>query len=258
MHRRQLLLGLGSAFVAAACGTSPTQPGPTPQPPPEPQPPPPPPPRLGITRILAFGDSLTAGTTSAPLPGVHALDAGLPQSYVFKLQTLLTQRYSAQTVQVFNEGRAGNRAAQDQSRLIDAIRASNPEALLLLEGANDLNQVGTRDAIAPTIGALEVLIGEGVSRGVRVFIGTLPPQRPGGKSAAAGFITDFNDQLRRMAPDEGATLVDLFRSMSLSDIGEDGLHPTEAGYQHMAEVWLEALKAAYEQPPQSLLSDRIR
>ena len=119
MNRRQLLLGLGSAFVAAACGSSPHQPSPIPQPPPQPQPPPPGPPRLGITRILAFGDSMTAGTTSAPLPGVHGLDAGLPQSYVFKLQTLLTQRYSAQSVLVFNEGRAGNRAAEDQGRLIE-------------------------------------------------------------------------------------------------------------------------------------------
>ena len=248
MNRRQLLLGLGSAFVAAACGSSPTQPGPQP-PPPEPQPPNPvTPPRLGITRILAFGDSMTAGTTSPPLPGSQGLDAGIPQSYVYKLQTILTQRYSAQTVLVFNEGRAGNRAAEDRGRLIDAIRASMPEALLLLEGANDLNLVGNRDAISPTIGALEVLIGEGTSRGIRVFIGTLPPQRAGGKSAAAGFVGDFNDQIRRMAPDEGATLVDFHRALSLNEIGEDGLHPTEAGYQHMAEIWLDALKTAYEQP----------
>jgi lysophospholipase L1-like esterase len=191
---------------------------------------------------------MTAGTTSPPLPGSQGLDAGIPQSYVYKLQTILTQRYTAQTVLVFNEGRAGNRAAQDLGRLIDAIRASNPEALLLLEGANDLNLVGTRDAISPTIGALEVLIGEGTSRGIRVFIGTLPPQRVGGKSAAAGFVGDFNEQIRRMAPDEGATLVDFFRSLSLDEIGEDGLHPTEAGYQHMAEIWLDALKAAYEHP----------
>ena len=256
MNRRQLLLGLGSAFVAAACGSSPNQPGPTPLPP-QPQPPPTvPPPRLRITRILAFGDSMTAGTTSAPVPGVHVLDAGLPQSYVFKLQSILTQRYSAQSVLVFNEGRAGNRAAEDRGRLIDAIRASNPEALLLLEGANDLNMVGNRDAISPTIGALEVLIGEGVSRGIRVFIGTLPPQRPGGKSAAARFVGDFNEQIRRMAPDEGATLVDFFRLLSLNDIGEDGLHPTEAGYQHMAEIWMEALKAAFEEPAPSLLAGR--
>ena len=126
----------------------------------------------------------------------------------------------------------------------------------MLEGANDLNMVGNRDAISPTIGALEVLIGEGVSRGIRVFIGTLPPQRVGGKSAAAGFIGDFNEQIRKMAPDEGATLVDFFRSLTINDIGEDGLHPTEAGYQRMAEIWLDALKAAYEQPPSSLLADR--
>lgn len=195
---------------------------------------------------------MTAGTTSAPLSERLwlGLDAGLPQSYVFKLQTLISARYTGQTIEVFNKGFAGKRASEDQGRLVDALREAQPEVLLLLEGANDLNLVATRDAISPTIGALEVLIGEGVSRGVRVFIGTLPPQREGGKSAAARLVTDFNEQIRRMAADEGATLVDIHAGMSLADIGEDGLHPTEAGYQRMAEIWLEALKNAFELPPE--------
>jgi lysophospholipase L1-like esterase len=181
------------------------------------------------------------------------LDAGIPQSYVFKLQAILRERYTAQTVDVFNFGRAGNRASEDRGRLIDAIRESNPEVLLLLEGANDLNQLGTRDAISPTIGALEELIGEGTSRGVRVFLATLPPQRVGGKSGAAEFIEDFNQQIRRMAPDEGATLVDIYAGLNLDLIGEDGLHPTEAGYHRMAEIWFDALKAAFEQPAEAAL-----
>ena len=192
---------------------------------------------------------MTAGTTSPALQRTLTLDAGLPQSYVFKLQTLVRERYTAQTIDVFNAGQAGNRAAEDRGRLVDAIREANPEVLLLMEGANDLNQVGNRDAISPTIGALEVLIGEGVSHGVRVFIATLPPQRRGGKGHAADFIKEFNEEIRRMAPDEGATLVDIYAGVALDLIGEDGLHPTEAGYQRIAEIWLDALKAAYELPP---------
>ena len=191
---------------------------------------------------------MTAGTTSPPLT-VRALDAGIPQSYVYRLQTLMTDRYTVQEIQVFNAGVAGRRAAEDRGRLIDAIREANPETLLLMEGANDLNRGGTRDAISPTIGALEVLIGEGTRRGIRVFIATLPPQRVGGKGHAADFIEDFNEQIKRMAPDEGATLVDIHAGVSLDLIGEDGLHPTEAGYQRIAEIWLDALKAAYELPP---------
>jgi len=97
--------------AAAGCGSSPTSPPPITQPPPiqpdpQPQPQPPPtaaPPVLNITRILAFGDSMTAGTTSAPLP-LPGLTAGLPRSYPFKLQTLVTMRYNGQTIEVANAG----------------------------------------------------------------------------------------------------------------------------------------------------------
>jgi lysophospholipase L1-like esterase len=198
---------------------------------------------------------MTAGTTSTPVQPL-SLDAGIPQSYVFKLQAMIQQRYTAQTIEVYNAGQAGKRAAEDRGRLVDAIRESRPEVLLLLEGANDLNQVGNRDAISPTIGALEELIGEGASRGVKVFIGTLPPQRTGAKSQFAEFVQDFNTQIRKMAPEEGATLVDLFAGMSLADVGEDGLHPTETGYQRMAEIWFEALKTAFEAPPEAARTAR--
>src|SRR4029453_12631701 len=112
--------------AVVACGDSPTGPStnpPPPQQPPEnppppphppPPPPPPPPPTLGLTRILAFGDSMTEGTTSTPVTNqLFRLDAGLSRSYPFKLQTLATQRYSAQTIEVLNAGHAGNQAMND-------------------------------------------------------------------------------------------------------------------------------------------------
>src|SRR5690242_2390524 len=72
MRRRSNWVGLLLLVLSAACGSSgpPTAPSPIVTPPVDPgpstpQPPtPPPPPTLGITKILAFGDSMTAGTTS--------------------------------------------------------------------------------------------------------------------------------------------------------------------------------------------------
>ena len=55
----------------------------------------------------------------------------------------------------------------------------------------------------------------------------------------------------REAIQEALVYVDLYNALmpdAATVIGVDGLHPTEAGYQHMAEIWLEALKAAFEQP----------
>jgi lysophospholipase L1-like esterase len=256
--------GLGAV---SGCSDPPTQPGPilTPSPPapPSPAPPvPPPPPTLGITRILAFGDSMTEGTTSPPTTlWIFTLDAGLPRSYPFKLQELLTARYTAQTNLVFNAGRAGQRAQDDRGRFTDMMAEARPELVLLLEGANDLNAPfdtgeGVNDRINKTVSALEDMVRDAGFRRIPVMLGTLPPQRPGGRSAgAASFLTRVNEALKVMARAKGAEIVDIFGQFPLSDIGQDGLHPTEAGYQRMAEIWLDAIKTKYEQPPAPSTAD---
>ena len=97
-----------SAVILAACGSHTTAPSPIveqPAPQPSPQPPPPAPvPVLAVTRILAFGDSMTAGTTS-PAVVPPALTAGPPQSYPAKLQDLVNGRYTGQTIIVLNAGK---------------------------------------------------------------------------------------------------------------------------------------------------------
>jgi lysophospholipase L1-like esterase len=208
-----------------------------------------------VTRILAFGDSMTEGTTSPP-PMIwrFALDPGLSRSYPFKLQALLSERYSAQTVSVFNAGLAGRRAAEDLDRFNASVAEARPEVILLLEGANDLNAPlgndGVNDRIRETVGAMEDMVRSATGRQIPVLIGTLPPQRPDGpKAGAAGFLTRYNDALHAMAAAKGAGIVDVFAQFPLSDIGQDGLHPTEAGYQRLAGIWLDALKQRYETAP---------
>ena len=62
-------------------------------------------------------------------------------------------------------------------------------------------------------------------------------------------VTDYNGWVRSIATGEGAVLVDLYEGM-LSDvtryIGLDGLHPTEAGYERMAELVFAAIKNSFE------------
>ena len=252
-----------AALSLAACGSNPPsgpapiiQPPPPPPPDPQPDPPPPPPPpTLTVTRILAFGDSMTEGTTSTPVP-LHGLDAGLPRSYPFKLQTMIDARYTAQKVSVYNMGWAGKQAVNDRGRFSDALSEAQPQVVLLLEGANDLNrpflpEEGFSSRVTETVNALEDMVREAVERrGIAVFIGTLPPQRDRGKVADPELVSSFNEAVRQMATKKGARLVDFAAQLPLSAIGQDGLHPTEDGYQRMAEIWLEALKPHYERPPQ--------
>src|SRR6187549_3948570 len=168
--------------AVVACGGSPsgpsTNPPPTQPPPtnnPPPPPPPPPPPTLGITRILAFGDSMTEGTTSTPVTnGLLALDAGLSRSYPFKLQTLTTQRYSGQTIQVLNAGHAGNKAVDDRGRFSSVTGDAKPQLVLLLEGANDLNALLPGESInarvTETVSALEDMVKDAGFRGIPVML----------------------------------------------------------------------------------------
>ena len=253
-------LGAVLAFCAfvGACGDSPTVPTPNPgtsppvENPPVPPTPQPVPPTLGLTRILAFGDSMTEGTTSTPVTTLlFRLDAGLSRSYPFKLQTLAAGRYSAQTIEVLNAGRAGNQAVDDKGRFSTVIGDAKPQLVLLMEGANDLNGLAPGESInariTATVNALEEMVKDAGFRGIPVMIATLPPQRPGGpKTAVATAVDRFNAAVKTMAASKGAQLVDVNAQLPLSNIGQDGLHPTEAGYQKMAEIWLEAIKGKYE------------
>lgn len=258
-----LLAGI-PAVSMTACSGSPIQPGPGPivQPPPPPPPPPPPGPVpvLGITKILAFGDSITEGVDSPPLALTAAewtlpLSAGRSQSYPFKLKALIEARYSGQTFSVYNGGLAGRNARADVGRFSQALsEAGRPEVVLLMEGANDLNSPlvvgeGVNARIRSTVDALEDMVRDATARGIPVMIATLPPQRPKSpKGGAADLVPRFNDLVRTMAASKGAQLVDV-GSLPLALIGQDGLHPTEAGYARIAEIWFEAIKARFERQP---------
>ena len=249
---------------AAGCSSSPNQPTPTPQPQPQPQPPPPPTtnpdppagpatpppaPRVAKTRFVAFGDSLTEGTVSAPVT-LRLVD--IPYSYPAKLQDMLRARYTAQPeIVVANEGRAGESAVDGRPRLIDAIRADNPEVLILMDGANDLLFYHSR-GISRVVGGVEDMIKEARGRGVQVIVASLPPQRAGGlRAEGEPYLAETNAQLRKTAADEGAGFVDVNAQMDLSFVGQDGLHLTEAGYVRLAEIFAGAIRAAFELPPAS-------
>ena len=59
----------------------------------------------------------------------------------------------------------------------------------------------------------------------------------------------MNDRIRTTAAGEGAVLVDLYSALATDVtryIGLDGLHPTEAGYQRIAETFDAAVRANLE------------
>lgn len=254
-------LGVGLALGATACGESPSRPSSvsppaTPVPTPTPAPPtpaPPPSPTLGATRFVAFGDSLTAGFTAV---SATALVPSPPQAYPFKLEAMLRDRYYDQgdAIVVVNEGVNGEWAQDGQFRIVRVLADWRPDALLLMQGTNDLSAIGDAGAVLALEG-LENTLRDARARGAVVFLATLPPQVPGSRlgSAAGDLLDEFNAAVRRLAARQNVPLVDVHAAFrgDLSLISADGLHPTEAGYQRIAEAFFEAIRSRFEAPPRS-------
>jgi lysophospholipase L1-like esterase len=72
------------------------------------------------------------------------------------------------------------------------------------------------------------------------------------KAANPEGVEAINDEIRSRIPSAGGIVVDsyaAFKPLAGALIGIDGLHPTVAGYHKLAEVWLDAIKTHFEQPP---------
>ena len=196
------------------------------------------PPRLGTTTILAFGDSLTYGT-SPPDP---------PDSYPSRLQVKITSRYSTQKVVVINDGRPGENAqANALTREQVALDLYKPGAIILMEGSNDI--LGGAAGAAAGLAALTDMVRAARARGVTVFLATIPPQAPP-RTGVAQAIPAFDDGVKAIAQREGVMLVDIFAAMGGDGryIGRDGEHPTADGFEVMAQTFFAAIQQKLELP----------
>lgn len=223
-----------------------------------------------MTRFLAFGDSFTAGEVTSPISqlevgsgewGVTGL-LTIPHSplttkqivvptasYPSVLQGRLHTTYTVQasTIAVTNAGEPGERILDGAQRFPGVYNAARPEVVLIMEGANGLAQVG------PDIstGVMRTMVQHAKSGGSRVFVGSMIPQvagRPRGNTPASE-LTAYNATLQLMSQQEGVVFVELYNAM-LPDaptlIGSDGLHPTEAGYRRIAELFFAAIRTGLE------------
>jgi lysophospholipase L1-like esterase len=213
-------------------------------------------PKIALTKFLAFGDSITAGEVTAPISGIVPFgqfpifrQIVVPSSsYPTVLQRLMVARYLAQAsgIQIVNEGLSGETAPEAVPRFVSAVSSRRAEAVLLLEGYNGVTANGGASGAAA---ALSTMASEARNRGMRVFIATLTPGKPGSRQIPDLFINNYNDRLRQIVRGEGAVLVDLFGALSAdvnAYIGIDGLHPNEAGYRKMAETFFAAIRADLE------------
>ncbi|PPD42343.1 MAG: arylesterase [Methylocystis sp.] len=182
-------------------------------------------------RILAFGDSLTAG------PGLAAEDT---------LPAQLQRQLKAKGVdaEVINAGVSGDTTAMGLERLDYALSAGPVDAAILELGANDmLNGMPPRDARAN----LEKMIETFQSKGVTVILAGMVSSNNWGQAYREEFDSIYPDLARKY----GVTMIPFFMEGVWGDpkllIG-DGVHPNAAGAAKIAKKMTPYVEKALASP----------
>ena len=125
---------------------------------------------------------MTAGTTS-PTFVLFRLTAGLPQSYPFKLQSLTARATPRRAIAVSNAGNAGRVGDLDGHPPVSAgamMSEANPELAVLMEGANDLNNIPADSTnVSPSSSAMEDMVRDATGIGAFAGLSRAPSRRNG-------------------------------------------------------------------------------
>ena len=128
-----------------------------------------PPRALGVTRFVAFGDSITWGATSAWF-SANMFFAAANGGYPERLAANLTLAHTPQPITMFNDGLPGELAVNALTRFRTMLTTRRPGAVLLLEGINDLsNDI----SVSRTIGGLRAMLDAAGAQGVPVLLATM-------------------------------------------------------------------------------------
>ncbi|MGH7804631.1 MAG: GDSL-type esterase/lipase family protein [Candidatus Binatia bacterium] len=190
----------------------------------------------GLVKIVAFGDSITLGTGDNEDDARGAPDFG---GYPARLQQALA--LEAANIVLFDAGLGGEGAGAGSRRIPSVLAAQQPDFVILLEGANNVNALdadGVPDAI-------DSMINSAFSAGAMPLVGTLTPFCCDKGSSRASLARSVSAELRVLAQQRGTQLVDFHEAFAPGgqfDPGTgtiwnpEGLHPTPRGYDLMAST----------------------
>ncbi len=201
------------------------------------------------TRFTAVGDSITEGKVSDP----RAMNIRPDVAYPRILEGLLSARYKKQVITVAVFAQSGQKAEETWLALRAYLQTTVPDALLILTGTNNATG-GALDVPDLVAESMRRMLVDARAAGVQmVFASTLLPMLPSPQvsDSAQAIIGPTNDRLRATIAAEGGVLVDNYAALigeAALYIGQDGLHPTEAGHRKIAETFFDAIVRHFEVP----------
>lgn len=188
--------------------------------------------------LLAFGDSITNGQAGV----------GDGQGYTGELEKRLTAHFGK--ARVINDGVDSSNSERGDARIVDSLAGGRPAFTLILYGTNDWADPRCNQTPCFTIDRLRSMVQKVRAQGGFPFVGTLLMTNVGNDFRASpqrnSWVVAQNDNIRRMALEEDAVLVDLHAAferspLQYSDLFVDYIHPSAQGYRLIAETWFEAI-----------------
>ncbi len=214
-------------------------------------------PHLEANSFIAFGDSITYGSMNGPFQG---------KGYPPRLQELLDDDF--QDPVVLNRGMPGEGTWEAVSRIHSVINADLALYLLLKEGTNDVSTLSY--SMETTTFNLRQILTTSLDAGMFPLISTIIP-RAGSRWTAIyqQRTNDLNSRIAALAAEIYVMPVHNYSAFINFPaesggyealISGDNLHPSNLGYQVMAETWNQAIGVIPYPPVQieAKKSDRSR
>jgi acyl-CoA thioesterase-1 len=152
-----------------------------------------------------------------------------------------------------NVGVSGSIALQARSAQLPGALAQRPTVVSIWLAVNDMNATITPPSFASDLGAIVDALVAGTE--AKVFVGNVPDLRPvpayadADKAALFQLISAYNAAIAAIAAKHPGRVfvVDLFTGsaplVSTITVSGDGFHPSDAGYQLIADRFIDTMKA---------------
>jgi len=210
-----------------------------------------------LIRIMPLGDSITYDDRLADHEGTprpSSIRSGYRSHLHYKLTDVeypvdfVGSRVAGEKVvpafDPHNEGHPGWTSYEIGSKVYTYLSQNPADIVLLHIGTNDNDT-----SVAGVNGILDQidLYEEHTGRFVRVIVALIIDRQAQDDLIIAGFNHNLDNLLqKRISRGDAITVVNMYRGAGLTSADyADHTHPSDAGYQKMAQVWFDALMAPY-------------